>query len=320
MDTVLVSYTHYDNHGMHERNAQMADKRSYSKEDLINLQPVHETFVGIDSDGCVFDTMEVKQKQHFHPLILKFWGLEKVERQVREAAEFFNLYSKWRGQNRFVDLLEMFKALPDMPGVQEAGIELPDYSRLQAYVESGLPLGNPSLAAEVERTGDAELRRLLEWSLEINRDIDENMGSIPPFPSARKSIEKVAMHSDVIVVSQTPEEALVKEWAMHDLAQYVRVIAGQELGKKSEHLQMATQGRFSPDRILMIGDAPGDRKAAEANNAFFYPINPGQEEESWQRFYAEAFDRFVAGEFGGAYQQVLNEEFEALLPEAFPWA
>ena len=38
----------------------------------------------------------------------------------------------------------------------------------------------------------------------------------------------------------------------------------------------------------MIGDAPGDMKAARANGALFFPINPGHEDESWERFYDEA--------------------------------
>ena len=293
--------------------------RLYTKEDLLRLRPRHRTFVGIDSDGCVFDTMEVKQKHHFHPIIIRFWGLEEIEKQLREAAEFFNLYSRWRGQNRFIGLLLTFKALPDMPGVKESGVALPGYDRLEAYVNSGLPLGNPSLTEEVNRTNDPELRRLLEWSLAINRDIDENMGTILPFKWARESIEQISRDSDLIVVSQTPEEALVKEWEMHDLASFPEAIAGQELGTKTEHLKMATDGRYPPDRILMIGDAPGDRKAAEDNHAFFYPIDPGSEEESWRRFHEEAYKKFLAGEYGGDYQQELVAEFEAILPEKLPW-
>lgn len=33
----------------------------------------------------------------------------------------------------------------------------------------------------------------------------------------------------------------------------------------------------------MIGDAPGDLKAARGNGALFFPVNPGDEEESWKR-------------------------------------
>jgi hypothetical protein len=70
---------------------------------------------------------------------------------------------------------------------------------------------------------------------------------------------------------------------------------------------------------LMIGDAPGDMKAAKANNALFYPINPGNEIQSWKRFHDEAFDRFIKGRYAGAYEQKVISEFDAYLPEQPPW-
>ena len=51
-------------------------------------------FVGIDSDGCVFDTMEIKHKECFCPNVIKHWGLQAVSKYAREAAEFVNLYSR----------------------------------------------------------------------------------------------------------------------------------------------------------------------------------------------------------------------------------
>ncbi|HIP87492.1 MAG TPA: HAD family hydrolase, partial [Anaerolineales bacterium] len=78
-------------------------------------------------------------------------------------------------------------------------------------------------------------------------------------------------------------------------------------------------GKYPPDHVLMIGDAPGDLRAARANGALFYPINPGHEEESWQRFYEEAMHRFLAGRYAGEYEATLIAEFERLLPEVPPW-
>ena len=69
----------------------------------------------------------------------------------------------------------------------------------------------------------------------------------------------------------------------------------------------------------MIGDAPGDYKAAVANNCLFFPINPGHEEASWRRLFDEGIDRFFAGTFAGDYQQQLLDEFDAYLPEQPPW-
>ena len=58
---------------------------------LIDLQPSTDFLVGIDSDGCVFDSMEIKHKECFIPNIIKFWGLQAVSKYAREAAEFVNL-------------------------------------------------------------------------------------------------------------------------------------------------------------------------------------------------------------------------------------
>jgi hypothetical protein len=69
----------------------------------------------------------------------------------------------------------------------------------------------------------------------------------------------------------------------------------------------------------MIGDAPGDLKAAKANGAWFYPINPGNEAESWKRLLEQALERFLEGRYGGAYEDARIAEFEALLPDTPPW-
>jgi phosphoglycolate phosphatase-like HAD superfamily hydrolase len=294
-------------------------KKSFSREDLLNFVPAHETFVGIDSDGCVFDTMETKQKGHFHPLIIKMWGLEAIEPQLRKVAEFINLYSCWRGQNRFPALLQTFDLLEEWPEVVAAGVKLPERQGLRDYCNSGLPLGNKTLISEAERTGDAGLAKVVEWSLAVNEDIETNMKKIPPFRGVRESLEKIRVCSDLAVVSQTPEQALIKEWEENGLAQYVQIVAGQELGTKAEHLQMMTGKRYRPEKVLMVGDALGDLRAAESLGACFYPINPGREEASWKRFAEEAYDRFLAGTFRGAYQEKLNAEFMAFLPSVPPW-
>jgi phosphoglycolate phosphatase-like HAD superfamily hydrolase len=159
----------------------------------------------------------------------------------------------------------------------------------------------------------------MEWSLAVNCDIDEKMEKIPPFKGVFQALEKIRTTADCIVVSQTPEAALVKEWNENNMTQYVSVIAGQELGTKAEHLGMVTGAHFAPQNVLMVGDALGDLKAAEAVGACFYPINPGHEVESWRRFNEEALDRFLAGAFDANYQQSLKDEFAAFLPEQPPW-
>lgn len=286
---------------------------------LTNLVPACAFFVGIDSDGCVFDTMEIKHKECFIPNIINYWGLQSVSKYAREAAEFVNLYSKWRGVNRWPALIEVLDLLRQRPEVIARRAQIPELSDVRAFIAAGGALSNEGLAKRIEETGSEELKRALSWSKAVNAAIAGMVHDVPPFPYVRECLAMLRQDADVIVVSQTPVEALTREWQEHVIDGYVRVIAGQEMGTKSDHIRLASQGRYHADHILMIGDAPGDLKAARDNRALFYPINPGFEEASWQRFHNEGLARFLDGTFAGAYEQSLIVEFERLLPDTPPW-
>jgi len=287
---------------------------------LAEFSPRHEFFIGIDSDGCAFDTMEVKHKECFIPEIIKVWGLQPVSKYAREAAEFVNLYSKWRGINRWPALTMVFDLLAERSEVKARGVEIPPAPRLREFIkDDSYPKSNDGLAAYMGAFPDPELDRAMAWTTGVNDAVADMVHGVPPFPWVRESLAALADTADLIVVSATPVEALAREWHEHDIARYVRVIAGQEMGKKALHLELAAAGKYPADRILMIGDAPGDMKAARANDALFFPINPGYEEKSWRRFRDEAMHRFFDGTYAGDYETGLIAEFEKLLPETPPW-
>lgn len=279
----------------------------------------HDHFVGIDSDGCAFDTMEVKHKECFIPHIVRYYGLAAISKYVREAAEFVNLYSKWRGVNRFPALTKTMDLLADRPEIGRRAFRLPPLTGLRAWIDRETRLANNVLRAAVDSSADPDLALALEWSEHVNRTIGVMVKAVPPFPLVRESLESLQGKADVMVVSATPSEALSREWEEHHLAGLVRLIAGQEHGSKKEHLALATSGRYDRDKVLMVGDAPGDRQAAEANGVLFYPIEPGHEDASWRRFYEEALPRFFAGTYAGRYMAEQVARFEALLPEKPPW-
>ena len=54
---------------------------------MYEITPKHAFFVGIDSDGCVFDTMELKHKECFIPNTIKFYSLQAVSKYARPRAE-----------------------------------------------------------------------------------------------------------------------------------------------------------------------------------------------------------------------------------------
>jgi phosphoglycolate phosphatase-like HAD superfamily hydrolase len=286
---------------------------------LRNFAKTSDFFIGIDSDGCAFDTMEVKHKECFIPNIIKSYQLAAISKYVREVAEFVNLYSKWRGVNRFPGLVVAMDLLAERSEVLLRRPRLPALTGLREWLARETNLSNPTLEREVMATGDLDLAVALQWSEAVNRAIHDMVKEVPPFPFVRESLESMQGKADVMVVSGTPGEALEREWREHGLDRYVGMIAGQECGSKQQHLALAAAGRYEPAQILMVGDALGDWHAAKSNAVLFYPIDPGDEDESWQRFFEEALPRFFAGTFAGDYMNAQLARFEALLPERPPW-
>ena len=286
---------------------------------LIDFQREFDFMVGVDSDGCAFDSMDFKHKECFAPATINVWNLQPCAKYARETWEFVNLYSDMRGLNRFPALVRFLKLLAERPEAVERGFVLPDLAPLEAWIESEKNLGNPALAREVEHNPDPILKQTLAWSEEINDNVRRMSRNIPPFPHTRESLEKASKCADVLVVSATPAEALAREWAENKIDGYVNIIAGQEMGTKRVHIELAKKGRYADDHMLMVGDALGDLKAAKDNNILFYPINPGDEVMSWERFYNEALELFIRGKYAGEYEQKVIGEFKACLPTTPPW-
>jgi len=286
---------------------------------LKDLKPQHEFFVGIDSDGCAFDTMEIKHKECFCPNTIMHWNLQVVSKYARDAWDFANLYSKSRGANRFLTLIQIMDLLRDRKEVQARHAKIPDLTPVIEWTKKESKLGNPALEKYAKEANDPVIDQALRWSKAINVSVSEMVHDIPPYPFMKESLIKLSEKADAMVVSSTPVEALKREWEENDMDKHVRLICGQEYGSKKEHLAFGAKGKYPDNHILMIGDAPGDMKAAKANGVLFYPINPGHEEDSWERFYNEAMDKFFNRAYEGSYETALIEEFESYLPETPPW-
>jgi phosphoglycolate phosphatase-like HAD superfamily hydrolase len=284
---------------------------------MFEVQPQHEFLIGVDSDGCVFDSMELKHKECFIPTIINLYNLQAVSKYARETAEFINLYSCHRGLNRFPGLVLTLEMLTQRPEVLARGVKINIPTSLAEWCRTETRLGNPALLARIKETGNAELQKALDWSIAVNRAIDDMVRAVPPFPLVRECLQVMNTRADVLVCSATPSAALEKEWDEHQIAPYVVKICGQEIGSKKEIL--ANARKYGPQKTLMIGDAPGDYQAAKANACLFYPINPGAEEASWERLHREGLQRFFDGNFAGSFQEQILAEFQALLPDKPKW-
>lgn len=283
------------------------------------MKKEHDFLVCIDSDGTVFDNMELKHKECFCPAAIHVWGLQSISRYAREAWDYANLYSKTRGFNRFKVLTVVFDLLEKRPEVQARGFQLPDLTALRAWIDQATGLSPVALRAYAKDHPDPCLETALRWSDEVNEYVAKIAHGLAPFPGVREVLQKLQGKAEVVVVSDAPNATITKEWGDNGIAPYTTVICGQEFGSKQECILMAKARGYAGDHIMMIGDAPRDHEAAKDCGVLFHPINPMGEDGSWKRLLEEGVERFLSGAFQGAYEDRLYAEFDGILAPIPPW-
>lgn len=289
---------------------------------LLSMKPTKDFLVCVDSDGCVFDNMELKHKECFCPATVNVWGLQSVSRYAREAAEFVNLYSKTRGMNRFPALIRTLELLGARKEAQERGYECPDLTPLKKWVAETNSLSAKGISDYANAHGgdlDPILATAARWSAEVDENIARIVHGVAPLPGVKEAFAQISKFADIVIVSATPHEAIVREWGAQGLLEHITVVAGQELGTKKECIRKAMEGKYDPNHVLMVGDAPGDHEAAEANHVLYFPIIPGWEMESWSLLRDTAADNFRTGSYAGTYMNGLLERFYTVLQDEPNW-
>jgi len=142
---------------------------------------------------------------------------------------------------------------------------------------------------------------------------------IPPFGKVKECLELMAQHADILIVSKTPYADLANYWEAQGIAKYAQIIAGQEMGSKGHHIEIAKKaGKYEDDQVIMIGDGGGDLKAVKINKGLFYPTPPGKEKEAWEKF-PEAFQKFIERKYQEKFEDNLLDIFEKALLTSPPW-
>ena len=299
-----------------------------AEQQLRKFKRTEDFLIAIDTDGCVTDNMSGKQMLIFHPQFMEFYQLWGIESYFREVAEYYNLFSVDRGCNRFIAIQLTLTALQSRKDVQqvlqERHIKLPNIKPLNEYIaytkENKLGLGNPSLEEYLNQNPlDLSLYKLLGWSEAVNRTFPHVSAKIPPFDKVKECLELMAQHADILIVSKTPYADLSNYWKAQGIDKYVQIIAGQEMGSKGHHIEIAKKaGKYEDDQVMMIGDGGGDLKAVKENKGLFYPTPPGKEKEAWEKF-PEAFQKFIERKYQEEFEDNLLDIFEKALLTSSPW-
>ena len=261
-------------------------------------------FVGIDSDGTVFDSMTIKHTYSFIPASIEVFGLQSCADEFKRIAEKVNLYSLDRGINRFPGQYMALKELEKKGLFSFTGLE--DFND---YINSGMPFSNASLEEWLQKHPSEFNEKILKWSRLGDEYFEKLTDNIPPFDGVNETVELMHKTADVMVVSAASYKGLLKDWSNAQLTGSVDFIAGQEFGNKASQLTYAKEKGFDGEQMLMLGDAPGDYAAAKKAGAYFYPIVPGREVESWMALKTTYFDMFTKGKYTSATEEALYNEF-----------
>ena len=256
----------------------------------------HDYLVCVDSDGCVMDTMNCKHFHCFGPCMVDEWDLGQWRDAILERWNVINLFSMTRGINRFRGLAmalgEIHAQYKPITGI----------AFLQQWAETAPALSNDAVAkAAAEATDpDAKLvfEKALSWSKAVNAAIvklDESLKV--PYAGAKEGLAAAHTFADVAMVSSANRDAVEEEWGKFGLLEHTDIVLAQDVGSKAACIREMLKFGYDPDKVVMVGDAPGDCDAAERNGVHYYPILVNHEKESWEEAVSTAFGKLRSGEY-----------------------
>ena len=267
----------------------------------------HDFLVCVDSDGCVMDTMNCKHFHCFGPCMVAEWGLEEWRDAILERWNVINLFSMTRVINRFKGLAmalgEIDKQYTPITGI----------THLQHWADTAPALSNDGVAKAMAEATDPEakevLRKALAWSKAVNAAIvklDESLKV--PYAGAFEGLQAAHGFADVAMVSSANRDAVEEEWGKFGLLAHTDIVLAQDVGSKAACIAGMLKFGYEADKVLMIGDAPGDSDAAKKNGVHYYPILVNHEKESWDEAIAVAFQKLQSGTYA-PYGEEKKQQF-----------
>ncbi len=267
----------------------------------------HDYLVCVDSDGCVMDTMNCKHFNCFGPCMVAEWGLEEWAKPILERWNVINLFSMTRGINRFkglaMALSEIDKQYKPIEGVEA----------LVHWAETAPALSNDGVAKAAAEATDPSAKLVLEkalsWSKAVNASIVELDESLKvPYEGAKEGLAAAHTFADVAMVSSANRDAVEEEWGKFGLLEHSDIVLAQDIGSKAACIAAMLKFGYDPNKVVMVGDAPGDSDAAEKNHVHYYPILVNHEKESWDEAIKVAFPKLQSGDYA-AYGAAMKQKF-----------
>ena len=256
----------------------------------------HDYLVCVDSDGCVMDTMNCKHFHCFGPCMVTEWSLEEWKDEILDRWNVINLFSMTRGINRFKGLAMALKEI-DGKYTKITGVDA-----LVHWADTAPALSNDGVIKAAAEATDADAKlvfeKALSWSKAVNAAIVELPEELKvPYAGAKEGQAAAHSFADVAMVSSANRDAVEEEWGKFGLLEHTDIVLAQDVGSKAACIAAMLKFGYDLDKVVMVGDAPGDCDAAEKNNVYYYPILVNHEKESWDEAIAVGFGKLQSGEY-----------------------
>ena len=256
----------------------------------------HDYLVCVDSDGCVMDTMNCKHFHCFGPCMVDEWELGEWRDAILERWNVVNLFSMTRGINRFkalaVCLAEIDKQYKPIAGIEA----------LVHWAETAPALSNDGVAKAAAEASDPDAKLVLSKALSWSKAVNAAIVKLPeelkvPYDGAKEGLAAAHQFADVAMVSSANRDAVEEEWGKFGLLEHTDIVLAQDIGSKAACIKEMLKFGYDLDKVVMIGDAPGDCDAAEKNGVHYYPILVNHEKESWDEAIAVAYGKLREGRY-----------------------
>ena len=256
----------------------------------------HDYLVCVDSDGCVMDTMNCTHFHCFGPCRVDEWDLHEWKDAILDRWNVINLFSMTRGINRFkglaMALSEIDKQYKPIEGVEH----------LVHWAETAPALSNDGAAKAAAEATDPAAKLVLEKALSWSKAVNAAIVKLPeelkvPYEGAKEGLAAAHQFADVAMVSSANRDAVEEEWGKFGLLEHTDIVLAQDIGSKAACIAEMLKFGYDLDKVVMVGDAPGDCDAAEKNHVHYYPILVNHEKESWDEAIAVAYGKLQEGRY-----------------------
>jgi hypothetical protein len=258
-------------------------------------QPLHlhdkQVIVIIESEGAVFDINRYWHETAYLPSFIGCFGGNVDPSIVGEIWRTVALDTSLRGEHPLVLLLAALRVLNVLfPSMQRTVI-------IRALEKYSLSESTWDDLFKLDEKHPVEMM-VIDW-FSMAEGLIQELGRVPHFSTAEeflRSARYIAPRSEVLVYSNLAEMSAMRMWQNAGLGECFYRIAGKERGRPGEYLRAALSAGFERSSIIAIGSSAGMFRASQLAGIRFFPITPGQEEESWKILAEQWFPAYLRGE------------------------